>query len=80
LELKILLNRFAQVSPKTYTQYHDSGLGLWISRKLRAARRSDWCWYSTVGVGTKFFLTSKPSDMALTILVILQLWILVVPM
>lgn len=33
-EIKVLFQRFSQASPKTYTQYGGSGLGLFISREL----------------------------------------------
>jgi CheY-like chemotaxis protein len=33
-EMKLLFERFAQASPKTYKQYGGSGLGLFISREL----------------------------------------------
>ncbi|GAB7351221.1 hypothetical protein MBLNU459_g1657t2 [Dothideomycetes sp. NU459] len=33
-EMKLLFQRFAQASPKTYTQYGGSGLGLFISKEL----------------------------------------------
>ena len=33
-EMKVLFQRFSQASPKTYSQYGGSGLGLFISREL----------------------------------------------
>lgn len=49
-----LFERFAQGSPKTYTQYGGSGLGLWISREITEMMDGEIGVVSEEGVGSTF--------------------------
>lgn len=49
-----LFERFAQGSPKTYTQYGGSGLGLWISREITEMMDGEIGVVSKEGVGSTF--------------------------
>jgi len=60
-----LFERFAQGSPKTYTQYGGSGLGLWISREITEMMDGEIGVASEEGVGSTFTFfvrtqTAKP--------------------
>lgn len=49
-----LFERFAQGSPKTYTVYGGSGLGLWISREITEMMDGEIGVVSEEGVGSTF--------------------------
>ncbi|KAH0362602.1 putative histidine kinase HHK19p, partial [Aureobasidium melanogenum] len=53
-EQKRMFNRFSQASPKTYTQYGGSGLGLFISKRLVELQGGQIGLSSQVDVGSKF--------------------------
>lgn len=54
-----LFERFAQASPKTYTQYGGSGLGLWISREITEMMDGEIGVVSEEGVGSTFTFFCK---------------------
>lgn len=49
-----MFNRFSQASPKTYTQYGGSGLGLFISKRLVELQGGRIGLASRTGVGSRF--------------------------
>lgn len=49
-----MFNRFSQASPKTYTQYGGSGLGLFISKRLVELQGGQIGLASQVDVGSRF--------------------------
>ena len=49
-----MFNRFSQASPKTYTQYGGSGLGLFISKRLVELQGGQIGLASQVNVGSRF--------------------------
>lgn len=53
-EQKRMFNRFSQASPKTYTQYGGSGLGLFISKRLVELQGGQIGLSSQVDVGSRF--------------------------
>ncbi|KAG9606188.1 putative histidine kinase HHK19p, partial [Aureobasidium melanogenum] len=53
-EQKRMFNRFSQASPKTYTQYGGSGLGLFISKRLVELQGGQIGLASQTGVGSRF--------------------------
>ncbi|KAH0175340.1 putative histidine kinase HHK19p, partial [Aureobasidium melanogenum] len=53
-EQKRMFNRFSQASPKTYTQYGGSGLGLFISKRLVELQGGQIGLASQTGVGSTF--------------------------
>ena len=53
-ETKLLFHRFSQASPKTYTEYGGSGLGLFISRELTELQGGQIGVQSAAGVGSTF--------------------------
>lgn len=65
-EMRILFKRFSQASPKTYSQYGGSGLGLFISREVTELLGGQIGVSSTKGETTfAFFVAAKkiqPSD------------------
>jgi len=60
-EKRLLFNRFAQASPKTYVQYGGSGLGLFISRKITEMHGGQIGLASEAGVGStfRFFIKTR---------------------
>ncbi|CAD0108408.1 unnamed protein product [Aureobasidium uvarum] len=67
-EQKRMFNRFSQASPKTYTQYGGSGLGLFISKRLVELQGGQIGLSSVVDVGSRFAFyvpatrATEPSD------------------
>jgi len=59
-----LFNKFVQASPKTYSQYGGSGLGLFISRKLVEVQGGRVSLQSSKGEGTtvSFYIRCKQSS------------------
>ncbi|KAH0345037.1 putative histidine kinase HHK19p, partial [Aureobasidium melanogenum] len=53
-EQKRMFNRFSQASPRTYTQYGGSGLGLFISKRLVELQGGQIGLSSQTGVGSRF--------------------------
>jgi CheY-like chemotaxis protein len=70
--MKRIFSRFIQASPKTYSKYGGSGLGLFISRKLVALQGGEIGFASQENVGSTFAFYAKASravspDNALTV-------------
>lgn len=54
-ELRLLFHRFSQASPKTYSKYGGSGLGLFISKELTELQGGQMGVKSTYGEGSTFY-------------------------
>lgn len=59
--MKRIFSRFIQASPKTYSKYGGSGLGLFISRKLVALQGGEIGFASQENVGSTFAFYAKAS-------------------
>lgn len=59
--MKRIFSRFIQASPKTYSKYGGSGLGLFISRKLIALQGGEIGFASQENVGSTFAFYAKAS-------------------
>lgn len=59
--MKRIFSRFIQASPKTYSKYGGSGLGLFISRKLVALQGGEIGFSSQENVGSRFAFYAKAS-------------------